>query len=51
MLCSRFRLSFQCISGEALGAIGDSEALPVLEQYSKDPVIEVGTESHDLYLR
>ena len=27
--------------GEALGAIGDPEVLPILEEYSKDPVIEV----------
>ena len=27
--------------GEALGAIGDPEALAILEQYSKDPVVEV----------
>ena len=33
------------IPGEALGAIGDQEALPVLEQYSKDSIVEV----HVLY--
>ena len=27
--------------GEALGAIGGPEVLPILEEYSKDPVIEV----------
>lgn len=27
--------------GEALGAIGDPVVLPILEEYSKDPVIEV----------
>ena len=27
--------------GEALGAIGSTEVLDILEEYSKDPVIEV----------
>ena len=27
--------------GEALGAIGDPEVLPILEEYAKDPVVEV----------
>lgn len=27
--------------GEALGAIGDPVVLPLLKEYSKDPVIEV----------
>ena len=29
------------LSGEALGAIGHPEVLPVLEKYAKDPVVEV----------
>lgn len=29
------------ILGEALGAIGDASVIPVLEEYSKDPVSEV----------
>lgn len=28
-------------SGEALGAIGDESVISILEEYSKDPVIEV----------
>jgi deoxyhypusine monooxygenase len=28
-------------AGEALGAIGSAEALPVLEQFAKDPLPEV----------
>ena len=28
-------------SGEALGAIGSEQVLPLLQEYSKDPVIEV----------
>ncbi|KAH0560384.1 deoxyhypusine hydroxylase [Cotesia glomerata] len=28
-------------AGEALGAIGDESVIPILEEYSKDPVIEV----------
>ncbi|XP_008546780.1 deoxyhypusine hydroxylase [Microplitis demolitor] len=28
-------------AGEALGAIGDESVIPVLEEYSKDPVVEV----------
>ncbi|KAG7280747.1 hypothetical protein CRUP_037677 [Coryphaenoides rupestris] len=37
-------------AGEALGAIGDPVVLPILEEYSKDPVIEVA-ETCQLALR
>ena len=30
------------VLGEALGAIGNAEAIGVLEQYSTDPSVEVG---------
>ena len=36
-----FKYSIIPFSGEALGAIGDQEALPILESYSKDPITEV----------
>jgi hypothetical protein len=35
---TKFNFSY---TGEALGAIGNKEVLPILEKYSKDPVIEV----------
>lgn len=36
--------------GEALGAIGDTTVIPILEEYSKDPTIEVA-ETCELALR
>lgn len=32
---------FVCFSGEALGAIGHPDVIPILEKYCKDPVVEV----------
>jgi hypothetical protein len=38
-------------SGEALGAIGCAEAVPILEKYKDDKVIEVGILSQIKLLR
>lgn len=45
-VCHLFLISFQImnilyISGEALGAIGHPDVIPILEKYVKDPTIEV----------
>jgi len=41
MACITVFLSFTYVAGEALGAIGCSSVINLLDEYAKDPVPEV----------